>query len=178
MEGVMLKLCNKIARRTSLSLQDLIYDWETFEEIPLIGRVHHLSLLNDFVLEEDRQDFLINFAMFYLNGVYMYAHKNLTQKEVDNFFACLTFFSDDPDVFGYYIPHFLVTRKKCLFSFLKGKENKFSINGFPELKLSLERIGLLHSLCYVAMSVDEENTDDSELYVVPEKWFDKLRTCP
>jgi hypothetical protein len=154
----------------------LTYNWETFEEIPLITRVHHLSLLNDFALEEDRQDFLINFAMFYLNGIYTYAHKNLTQKEFDNFFACLTFFSDELDVFGCYIPHFFVTRKKHLFPFLKEKGNKISINDFPELKLSLERIGLVYSSYYVIDRVDEED-DYNSLFVIPERWFNKLRDC-
>jgi hypothetical protein len=136
--------------------------------------VHHLSLLNDFALEEDRQDFLINFAIFYLNGIYTYAHKTLTQKEFDNFFACLTFFSDELDVYGCYIPHFLVTRKKYLFSFLKEKENKAAINDFPELKLSLEKNGLIHSLCYVIERVVEED-DYNRLFVIPARWFNKLK---
>jgi hypothetical protein len=141
-----LKTCQKLIDDSIHdNLDEFIRDYETFEEIPLFSRIYRASVLDKHMDINEKHGFMINIAFFYLNGIYIYARMRLNKKELLDFWACITFFKDDYEDYGFYVPHFLVTRKKKLFSFLDNKWDENFINDFPVLKSSFEELGLLNS---------------------------------
>lgn len=169
----MFDLCNKIARAESIKDFDVfIRDYETFEEIPLISRLRRLSSLKAAIGSDGIQDFLINFAFFYMNNIVIHAAKQLRADELSGFFVCLTFPRlDNIDEFGCCIPNFLVTRKAHLFEFLKNVESNEVISEYPLLKSSFERIGIISSFRFAKTVVCD---DMFRLYAIPNKFWEML----
>ena len=151
------KVIKFLNKNKSLSMDELIYDHETFEEIPLVLRLDHIKILQDCVLREDLNTFLFNIALFHLRNAELYARKHLDKQQADDFSIFITY-TDSEDFaleIGYYSPHLFVTRKKGLIVFKKEDE----ITDFSKFP-------------FIAQTIDSLNIAD-QMTIYYKKWFDE-----
>lgn len=152
------KEISKIFKERSISFEEMIFDYETFEEPPLINffldtRKH----FEQYICQEDFNTILFNLAFCHLNNIKLYAKKNLSKKSFDDFFICLTVTTpqDVVDEFGFCMPNFFVTRKKALMNSLK-KVPQINFDNYPYFKEILKNLGV-----------------EDSVIVLNEEWFDK-----
>ena len=146
-----------LKKNIALSMDELIYDHETFEEIPLVARLDHVKILQDCVLREDLNTFLFNIALFYLRNAELYARKHLDKQQAGDFSIFITYTDEDDYALekGYYNPSLFVTRKKGLI--ILNEENKITdFSKFP----------------FIAQTIDSLNIAD-QMTIYYKKWFDE-----
>ena len=113
---------SKIFKKRSISFEQIIFDYETFEEPSLINFFPDVrKYFEKYICQEDFNTILFNLAFCHLNNIKLYAKKNLSDKSFDDFFICLTVTTpqDLVDEFGFCMPKFFVTRKKALMTSVK-----------------------------------------------------------
>jgi hypothetical protein len=155
----------ELVKKENLSnLDQFIVDFQTFEEIPLISRVHHVKHYKKIFSEEEFQLFLINAAVFILNNVIQHARKSGCDA---SFFACLTFSFDDIEEFGYAIPDFLVTRKIELFYSLKTKKETTVENLPPILSQAFLKTGTERVFQFIESIIEDPCGDMVGAYAIP-----------
>lgn len=152
------KEISKIFKNRSISFEEMIFDYETFEEPSLINffpdvRKH----FEKYICQEDFNTILFNLAFSHLNNIKLYAKKNLSDKSFDDFFICLTVTTsqDLVDEFGFCMPNFFVTRKKALMNSLKTVP-QINFDNYPYFKEILKNLGV-----------------EDSVIVLNEEWFDK-----
>ncbi|QEY26670.1 Imm15 family immunity protein [Neisseria zalophi] len=143
----------KIFKDSSIQFEELLFDYETFEEPPLIhGYPTVKKILKNNINREDLNTFLFNLALAHLNSVVLYAKNKLTPEEFANFFICLTYTDDENDEvysgvseFGFYMPSFWVTRKEKQFDIKNKIKKKAIINleNYPIIKKTLTDLNLI-----------------------------------
>lgn len=152
------KEISKIFKDSSISFEEMIFDYETFEEPPLVNFFPDVrKYFEKYILKEDFNTILFNLAFCHLNNIKLYAKKNLLEKSFDNFFICLTVTTPQElvDEFGFYMPNFFVTRKKTLMNSLKTTP-QINFDKYPDFKGILKNLGL-----------------EDSVIILHKKWFDK-----
>lgn len=148
-----------IENNSSIQFNELLFDYETYEEPPLIHRYIEIEPFKKYLKKEDLNTFLFNLAVTHLNNVKLYAKKCLSKNAYSNFFICITYTDDDcwVDNEGFFIPNFLVTQKENVLNFksLIKKNEKVDMNKYPIIKRTLLELGLY-----------------KEIDVYHKKWFD------
>jgi len=62
---------------SSIQFNELLFDYETYEEPPLIHRYIEIEPFKKYLKKEDLNTFLFNLAVTHLNNVKLYAKKGL-----------------------------------------------------------------------------------------------------
>lgn len=64
---------------------DVLYDYDTFEQMPIIRRYAETDCLEGLVNKDSYTAFLTNLAMMYVNQGILFAKSNLTKDEFDDY---------------------------------------------------------------------------------------------
>ena len=117
------KKISKIFEDFSIQFEELIFDYETYEEPLLVNTCSEMQEISKEINFEDLNTFFFNLALAHLNNTILYARKNLGEKEFSNFFICITTNEDENEIdsfvkeFGSYMFRFFITRKNNKFNF-------------------------------------------------------------
>ncbi|QEY25321.1 Imm15 family immunity protein [Neisseria zalophi] len=141
----------KIFKDSSIQFEELLFDYETFEEPPLINRYTKVKKIAKDIDRKDLNTFLFNLALAHLNNVVLYAKNKLTSEEFANFFICLVYHGDENKVdsgiseFGFYMPTFCVTRKEKQLDIKNQikKEAIINLENYPIIKKTLTDLNLI-----------------------------------
>jgi hypothetical protein len=163
-----------IRQESIVDLDIFIEDFETYEEIPFVSRIHRLCRLREMFSNEEVQLFLVNCSIFILNNIAQHARKNLEASDSSSFFACLTFFEDEIEEDGYTIPNFLVTRKLRLFDFLRERPEISPENLPPLLGNAFLDIGAGKTFRFVKTITPDVSGDFSRIYAIPRAALDRI----
>ncbi len=64
---------------------DILYDYDTYEQMPVFHTLPELNCLSNFIKEEYYTSFCVNMAIMYVNQGLLHAKSNLTEKDFNNF---------------------------------------------------------------------------------------------
>ena len=64
---------------------DVLYDYETYEQMPIYHRYSELDSLKSTIKTECYMSFLINMAIMYVNQGLLYAKSQLSEDELKNY---------------------------------------------------------------------------------------------
>ena len=112
------KKISKIFEDFSIQFEELLFDYETYEEPLLVNTYSEIQEISKEINFEDLNTFFFNLALAHLNNTILYARKNLGEEEFSNFFICITTNEDENEIdsfvkeFGSYMFKFFITRKK------------------------------------------------------------------
>ena len=72
---------------------DILYDYDTYEQMPVFHTIPELDCLSSFVKKEYYVPFCINMAIMYVNQGLLHAKSNLSKEELQNyiiyFYVCI-----------------------------------------------------------------------------------------
>jgi hypothetical protein len=163
------KIYSQIFKKNKLDdINIFLKNYTTYEEIPLINRYEDVSFIETYLNKEDVALFLLNISFFYLNIVIMYAKKTLTSTEFADFFIAVSIcdLEEQIEEVGFFIPHFIVSRKKSLFTFIT-KENKIDLQEYNLLEGYLKKISYIGNLdLYKTKSIDRYG-ETNRIYIIP-----------
>lgn len=92
---------------------EFVYDYETYEQFPVVDRFFELDSLVDAIPVADRMSVLTSLAISYINMGLIYANSHLQNAEMANYliFGVIDYDKDDFEEFGFCIPEVFFTRK-------------------------------------------------------------------
>lgn len=101
-------------KNKSISFDNLLFNYETFEEVPLFNRYTDIIPFYNYIKPDEMNTFLLNLAYEHSLKLNIHAKKTLLSKEFNEFFSCITYTDSDDEALenGFYIPNFYITRKK------------------------------------------------------------------
>ncbi|OOF58866.1 Imm15 family immunity protein [Rodentibacter genomosp. 2] len=153
-----LKLLNalmkkEISYREENLIELLKYPTE-FEEIPIITRTGREQPFLEFFNKKQLNSFLLNFSIFHLNNIKLFAKKHLTNDELNKIYFCLTYPNLDLfDLYGFYIPNICISKAKYKEKF--ETKPKVNLDHMVWLKNSLEELGCIDSFKIVYSKFDD-----------------------
>lgn len=135
------KKISEIFNNDSIQVEELLFDYETFEEPPLYNFYDDINNIRKIIKDEYLEEFLLNLAISHINTTKIYAKNILSEEEYNKFFICITY---DPFEEIFY-PSFMVTRKKYLFKDILNYP-KLDLTKNLVIKNALENLGILNSV--------------------------------
>lgn len=148
------KKISKIFEDFSIQFEELLFDYETYEEPLLVNTCSEMQEISKEINFEDLNTFFFNLALAHLNNTILYARKNLGKEEFSNFFICITTDEDENEIdsfvkeFGSYMFRFFITRKNNKFNFSEEikKYPIVDINNYPVMKKTLIDLNLIQTM--------------------------------
>lgn len=64
---------------------DILFDYETYEEMPVFYSLPDLECLSQFIKEDYNTSFCVNMAIMYVNQGMLHARSKLSKKDFDNY---------------------------------------------------------------------------------------------
>lgn len=77
---------------------DVLYDYETYEQMPIFYRYKELDCLDSVIRKEDYTAFFVNLAIMYVNIGLLYAKKKLTKEEQKDYLIYFMIYYIDEDI--------------------------------------------------------------------------------
>lgn len=148
-------------KNKSISLDNLLFNYETFEEVPLFNRYTDIIPFYNYIKPEEMNTFLLNLAYEHLLKLNIHAKKTLPSKKFNEFFSCITYTDSDDEALekGFYVPNFYITQKNSelnLKEYILSKP-KFNLENNNMIKQSLSRLGMI-----------------DRINIYHTKWFDNI----
>ena len=97
-----------------INYHDILYDYETFEQMPVFCRYEQLDCLDDFIDKENYDTFLVNMAIMYVNQGILHAKHKLSKTDFKNYIICFAIEYDTEilEAMDYLNPQVCFSRKK------------------------------------------------------------------
>jgi len=97
-----------------INYHDILYDYETEEQMPMYYYLEQLDCLDDFIDKESYDTFFINMAIMYVNQGILHAMHKLSNEEFKNYliYFCVRCDDEHQKLFGYQDTQVFFSRKK------------------------------------------------------------------
>ena len=147
-----------------ISENDILRNYETYEQMSVIDRYAELTCLENVIKKEDYTSFLSNVAIMYVNYGLLYAKSLLTKEQLDNFaiFWGLEYAQEIIDDIGFIVPQVYYTRKSELL--LEYTNKPIDIEKTKVYKHINDLIGLNEFSCYLRETKEDEY---EQIYFIP-----------
>jgi len=146
---------------------DILYDYDTYEQMPVFHTLPELDCLSPFIKKEYNTSFCVNMAVMYVNQGLLHAKSNLSEKDFHNyiiyFYVCIN--KDDDD--GDFITTDVVFSRKAKEQIAKF-ETPINIQDTNIYEYVKDIIGINDFSCYYY-----ENEFEDEFYIFLPKSLEK-----
>ena len=141
-----------------MSENDILRDYETYEQMSVIDRYVELKCLEDTIKKEYYTSFLASIAILYINYGLLYAKSQLSNEVFNNFaiFWGLEYSQEVIDDIGFIVPQIYYTKKAKVL--LEYTNNPIDIKKTKVYKYVENLIDLNEFSCYIGESEEGEYT--------------------
>lgn len=145
---------------------DVLYDYETYEQMPMFYRDKELDCLDSVIRKEDYTAFLVNLAIMYVNTGLLYAKKKLTEEEQIDYliYFVIDYSEEDIEEDGFLRVDVVFTRKAK--EHLKPYNTPINLHNTKINKYVGDIIGINEFTCYCAESKEDEY---EQYYFIPKR---------
>ena len=150
-----------ILKRIKNGIDEILYDYESFETIPIVNRDHHINFLKEALSLDEISTYLMNLAILYINEARLCAFSTLSSINSRTLFLGILLYEDDYQDAGFYIPYIIVSQHSDELVFYNSKE-KSSLKGTPFTDMFSTIVGLTDFELYIE---DDTNNDVGRSYL-------------
>lgn len=152
-----------ILKRLTHGIDEILFDYESYETIPIINRYRQISCLKKKLSSDEISVYLMNLAILYLNEARLFASASSAIHQ-DNLFLGILQEEEIYHESGVYIPHIVVTPHKDRLKFYNNN-NRFPLEkSAPGVLFS----GIVGISCF-DLFVTEEKELGRSYYFVPQE---------
>ena len=103
------------------------HDSIIFDEVPLISRINHSSILEKNYSATQVNAYLLNTAIFYANHLKLRAFHTMALEEYQKYLICITYpdVNDQETPFKFFVPNICITKAENLNYFQKASNLEF-----------------------------------------------------
>ena len=158
---------------------DVLYDYETYEQMPIYHRYKELDCLKSTIKIECYMSFLINMAMMYVNQGLLYAKSQLSEDELKNYLIYFGIWWDEEEIeeMGFSRVDVFFTRKAK--EHIKLFDNSYckpvDCKDTKIYKYVKDIIGISEFTCYHSKWKDEYDDVSEDFYFIPKRLEHQIR---
>ena len=158
---------------------DVLYDYETYEQMPIYHRYSELDCLKSTIKIECYMPFLINMAIMYVNQGLLYAKSKLSEDELKNYLIYFGICWDEEEIeeMGFSRVDVFFTRKakEHIKLFDTGDCEPIDCKDSKIYKYVKDILGISEFTCYYSKWKDEYDDVSEYYYFIPKRLEQQIK---